>query len=292
MTSQPSKKEGVLYIVATPIGNLADMVPRAQEVLQTVDLIAAEDTRHSGKLAQHFNITTPMIAYHEHSEGSRDDYLLQQLLDGKHLALISDAGTPLISDPGYRLVRLARAHSIRVTPIPGACALVAALSASGLPSDRFSFEGFLPAKTGARLNTLNSLVRDERTLIFYEAPHRLLDSLRDFETAFGGEREMALARELSKTYETFLTGSIGQVRQRVEQDAQQQRGEIVLLLRGFDRPSAQSDLDDLSMRVVQVLIEEGLSVKQTASITARITGARKNQIYQWALSQSFDPPTV
>ncbi len=284
MNRQIHPEGGTLYIVPTPIGNLGDMVPRAVEILQTVDLIAAEDTRHSGKLLQHFNVTTPVMAYHDHSDQNRVETLLRRLREGEQIALISDAGTPLISDPGFRLVRNARQAGIRVTPIPGACALIAALSASGLPSDRFMFEGFLPAKSGARLKSLEQLGQEARTLIFYESPHRLLETLADMRQVFGSEREMVLAREISKTFETFLAGSIADVLSATLADTNQQRGEFVLMVHGFLMP-AQDSLDSEVQRVAKILIEEKLPVKQAAAITARLTGGRKNQIYQWLIGR-------
>ncbi len=286
MTSKQLSKEGVLYIVPTPIGNLGDMVPRAREVLQAADLIAAEDTRHSGKLLQYFNISTPMVAYHDHSDGGKEQYLLEQLASGKQIALISDAGTPLISDPGYRLVRLASERGIRVTPIPGACAAIAALSASGLPSDRFSFEGFLPAKTVARQKNLLALLRDTRTLIFYESPHRIVDALEDICAVLGGARRLVMAREISKTFETFLAGSALQVLERVTQDLNQQKGEIVLLIHGFEEQSNADALSAEAEKLMTVLLDEGLALKQAASIVARLTNEKKNRLYDWGLKQN------
>lgn len=274
---------GTLYVVSTPIGNLGDMVPRAIETLQTVALIAAEDTRHSSRLMSHFDIVTPMLAYHDHSDEQRTAELLTRLRAGEDIALISDAGTPLISDPGYRLVRTARLEGIKVVPIPGACALIAALSVAGLPSDRFAFEGFLPAKQAARRAQLASLARETRTLIFYEAPHRILECVQDIAEVFGAEREVVLARELTKTFETLLTASAAALAECIRQDPNQARGEIVLMVRGAD-PIA-SDIDVDTQRVMQILLEE-LPLKQAAAIGARLTGRKKNFLYQWALSQS------
>ncbi|WP_111643206.1 16S rRNA (cytidine(1402)-2'-O)-methyltransferase [Marinimicrobium alkaliphilum] len=274
---------GVLYVVATPIGNLGDMVPRAIEALQSASVIAAEDTRHSARLLAHFSITTQAVAYHEHSGPERTEQLLARLQAGETVALISDAGTPLVSDPGYRLVRAARQAGIRVVPIPGACALVAALSAAGLPSDRFAFEGFLPSKSGARRATLAALAAESRTLIFYEAPHRILATLQDIAEVVGPERELVLARELTKTFETLRGGPVAALAEWVAGDSDQQRGEIVLLMRGA--PAKKSgDLDAEAERVMGVLLEE-LPVKQAASIGARLTGLKKNRLYQWALDR-------
>ena len=275
---------GTLFVVATPIGNLHDMVPRAIETLQTVKLIAAEDTRHSGRLLAHFAIDTPTVAYHDHSDERRLEQLLGHLQNGEDLALISDAGTPLVSDPGYRLVRAARDRGIRVVPIPGACALTAALSASGLASDRFSFEGFLPAKAGARQRALEELAQEPRTLIFYEAPHRVLECLRDMQEAFGGEREAVLARELTKAHETVRNAPLAELVDFVAADSNQQRGEIVLLVQGAPK-RADAGLDAQSQRTMEVLLAE-LPLKQAASIGAKLTGLKKNFLYQWALDNS------
>lgn len=278
-----SLKETVLYVVATPIGNLGDMVPRAVEVLQTVDVIAAEDTRHSTRLLNHFNISTPLVAYHDHTDERQVEALISRLKSGECIALISDAGTPLVSDPGYRLVRRARQESIRVVPVPGACALIAALSASGLPSDRFSFEGFLPPKSGQRLNRLAPLVSEERTLIFYEAPHRIEDCLADMAQAFGEQREAAIAREITKTFETIRSGSLQELVDFVASDPNQRKGEMVVMVRG--KPKAQEQgLDVETERVMGILLKD-LSVKQASQIGAEITGVKKKALYQWALEQ-------
>lgn len=277
-----SAAQGTLYLVATPIGNLADMVPRAVETLQSVALIAAEDTRHSRRLLTHFDISTPCSAYHDHSDARATEALLARLRTGESVALISDAGTPLVSDPGYRLVRAARLAGIEVVPVPGPCALVAALSASGLPSDRFAFEGFPPAKSGARRRWLETLAAESRTLIFYEAPHRVLACLEDMETVFGPEREAVLARELTKTFETIRLAPLSELAAFVREDANQQRGEIVLMLAGTPARETTA-LDAEAERVMAILLEE-LPVKRAAALAAKITGAKKNALYQWALS--------
>ncbi|MFA0812095.1 16S rRNA (cytidine(1402)-2'-O)-methyltransferase [Microbulbifer epialgicus] len=275
--------QALLYIVATPIGNLADMVPRAVEVLQCADLVAAEDTRHSQRLFSHFNIDTPLMAYHDHSDNKRTDQILQRLEQGQTVALISDAGTPLISDPGYRLVREARERGIRVVPIPGACAFVTALSAAGLPSDRFSFEGFLPAKAGPRERVLQELAEDTRTLIFYEAPHRVADTLEAMANVFGAKREAVIARELSKAFETFQLMPLGELANWVRSDSNQQRGEIVLLVRGAER-RRDSELSTEAQRVMSLLLAE-LPPKKAAAIAAEITGVNKKVLYNWSLQQ-------
>ncbi|WP_444919722.1 16S rRNA (cytidine(1402)-2'-O)-methyltransferase [Microbulbifer sp. CnH-101-G] len=275
--------QALLYIVATPIGNLADMVPRAIEVLQCADLVAAEDTRHSQRLFSHFNIETPLMAYHDHSDDKRTGQILHRLEQGQTVALISDAGTPLISDPGYRLVREARERGIRVVPIPGACAFVAALSAAGLPSDRFSFEGFLPAKAGPRERALQELAGDNRTLVFYEAPHRVADTLQAMAEIFGAEREAVIAREVSKAFETFQLMPLGELVDWVRSDSNQQRGEIVLLVRGAER-RRDTELDGEAQRVMTLLLAE-LPPKKAAAIAAEITGVNKKTLYNWSLQQ-------
>ena len=281
MNTSANKPGGILYVVATPIGNLADMVPRAVETLQTVSLIAAEDTRHSSRLLAHFDIKTPTIAYHDHSDEHRTEQLISRLLKGENIALISDAGTPLVSDPGYRLVRKAREHGISVVPIPGACALVAALSAAGLPSDRFAFEGFLPAKQAARITQLESLASDTRTLIFYEAPHRILETLEDMLGVFGAEREVVIAREITKTFETIQGGNLATMVEWVAADSNQQRGEIVLMVHGASKLE-NAEISPEHERIMRVLLED-LPVKQAAILGAKITGLKKNFLYDWAL---------
>lgn len=282
--SGKSAPAGVLYVVATPIGNLGDMVPRAIETLQTVSLIAAEDTRHSSRLLNHFNINTPCIAYHDHSGEDRTENLVAKLEEGSSIALISDAGTPLVSDPGYRLVRLARQRGIKVVPVPGACAMVAALSAAGLPSDRFAFEGFLPAKQVARRTQLEALASDSRTLVFYEAPHRVLETLEDMRDIFGAERELVMARELTKTFETIKGDTLEAMSNWVAGDTNQQRGEIVLLVHGASKVDAE-EMSAEQQRVMKILLEE-LPVKQAAALGAKLTGLKKNFLYQWALAQT------
>lgn len=277
------KKESALYIVATPIGNLSDISYRALQVLRDVDLIAAEDTRHSAKLLQYHNIVTPSVSYHDHGTALQTERLVERLRLGQDIALIADAGTPLISDPGYRLVRLVRQQGINIVPVPGACALITALCASGLPSDRFVFEGFPPARRSGRIAVFHSLEKEERTIIFYESPHRILDSLQDMLTVFGGARRLVLARELTKAFETFIDGTIDRVIARVREDEDQRRGEFVLLLAGYDSAQAEDVPSDESRHVMTVLLEE-LPLKQAAALAAKITGEKKNRLYQWALS--------
>lgn len=268
---------GTLYIVATPIGNLQDMVPRALQILQQVDLIAAEDTRHSAKLMAHFGITTPLVSYHDHSREQDDERLLAPLREGRSVALISDAGTPLISDPGYRLVRKAMQQGVAVSPVPGACALTCALSVAGLPTDRFCFEGFLPAKASARRAALELLANEPRTLVFYEAPHRIVDTLTDMVAVLGPERVVTVAREITKTFETVRQQSLQEMLSWVAADANQQRGEIVLVVQGA--PPREVALSPEHERILHLLAAE-LPPKRAAALTAAITGADKRDLYQ------------
>ncbi len=278
--TEPDRKidGGTLYVVATPIGHLGDISTRAIEVLKQVDRIAAEDTRHSGRLLQHFAIQTPMLALHEHNERNSAPLLIEQLQAGQSIALISDAGTPLISDPGFNLVRLARQSGVRVVPVPGPSALVCALSAAGLATDRFVFEGFLPARAAARRNRLEQLVREPRTLVFYESSHRVVDSLADMVAVFGASRRAVLARELTKQFETIRQDELGALQQWVEADSNQQKGEIVVLVEGWSQPD-DDVLTAEAERILQVLLEE-LPVKTAAKLAARLTGLNKRDLYE------------
>lgn len=274
---------GTLYVVATPIGNLGDWSPRAREVLASVDLIAAEDTRHSRKLLQHFGIATPLTAVHAHNEQQRVEDLLERLRGGQSIALISDAGTPLISDPGFPLVRAALQGGARVSPIPGPSAAMAALSVSGLPSDRFTFEGFLPAKSSARRARLAELADEPRTLIFFEAPHRVLDSLRDMGAVLGREREATMAREITKTFETIRLDTLDALAAWVEEDKDQQRGECVILVRGAE-PVAKGEAAGISQEaLLRSLMAHGVPVKGAAAIAADLLGGSKKTYYQACL---------
>lgn len=275
---------GTLYVVATPIGNLDDMSARALKVLADVALIAAEDTRHSVRLLQHFGIDTPLAACHEHNERDEGGRFITKLLAGEDVALVSDAGTPLISDPGYHLVRQARAAGVSVVPVPGACALIAALSAAGLPSDRFIFEGFLPAKAAGRRARLEQVREEPRTLIFYEAPHRILECLEDMELVFGGDRPALLARELTKTFETLKGLPLADLRAFVAADSNQQRGECVVLVGGWTAPEGEQAISAEAQRVLDLLLAE-LPLKRAAALAAEITGIRKNLLYQAALDK-------
>ncbi|RYV03534.1 16S rRNA (cytidine(1402)-2'-O)-methyltransferase [Shewanella sp. OPT22] len=270
-----------LYIVPTPIGNLEDLTPRALEVLNQVSLIACEDTRHSGKLLKHFGVSTKTIAIHDHNERDRAAGVVEKLKNGGSIALISDAGTPLISDPGYHLVNYVREAGFDVIPLPGACAAITALSGSGLPSDRFSFEGFLPAKEKGRTDKLKALVDDPRTLIFYESPHRIIQSLQSMLNSFGADRQMVMARELTKTFETFLSGTVEEVLNKVESDSNQQRGEMVLMIHGAEA-AAQDALPVESIETLKILCTE-LPLKKAAALTAQIHGLKKNALYKHGL---------
>ena len=276
--------QGVLYIVATPIGNLDDMSRRARDVLAHVDLIAAEDTRHSRQLLAHFNISAPMQAYHDHNEAHKTPLLLEKLRAGQDVALISDAGTPLMSDPGYRLVRAAHENGIRVSPIPGPCAAIAALSAAGLATDRFYFAGFPPPRTTARRAFLDGLRKIPATLIFYESSHRIQASLADMAAQLGDGREVLLAREITKAFETLHKTTLGALLPWVKADENQRKGEFVIIVAGAE-PSTpiHGDLD--VEKLLAVLIEE-LPLKQASALAARISGLKKNQLYKMALEMS------
>jgi 16S rRNA (cytidine1402-2'-O)-methyltransferase len=276
-----SGRPGVLYVVATPIGNLEDLSPRAQKVLAEVDLVAAEDTRHSGTLLAHFGIKTRLISLHDHTEAARAAELIPRLLAGESVALISDAGTPLISDPGFDLVRAARQAGIMVSPIPGASALVAALSVSGLPTDRFVFEGFLPAKSAARRERLEALAAEPRTLVFYESVHRLQESLEDMAAVLGTHRNAVLARELTKLHEGVREAPLQALAGWAATDPAAGKGEVVLIVAGaaaVDGPALGAEAE----RVLKALLTE-LPVKQAAALAAAITGLKKNELYERAL---------
>jgi 16S rRNA (cytidine1402-2'-O)-methyltransferase len=276
-----SIEKSVLYIVATPIGNLKDVTYRAVEVLSQVDRIAAEDTRHSARLLKQYQIPTPCSALHEHNERQVAHSIIEKIRQGETWALISDAGTPVVSDPGYFLIKEAISQGVKVVPVPGPNAAIAALSASGMPSDRFVFEGFLPAKSAARQKHLHALAAESRTMLFYESPHRILDSLQDMQSVFGDERQMVFARELTKTYETIRQGTIAQILQWIANDTQQLKGEMVLIVAGAEKVSAGAL--GQAEEVLSVLLTE-LSVKQAAHLASLITGMKKNELYQRALA--------
>lgn len=276
-----SNDTGCLYVVATPIGNLGDITRRAVEVLSAVDLVAAEDTRHTRRLLQHLGIDRPLLSLHEHNERERMHALLERLRAGEQVALVSDAGTPLISDPGYPLVRACRAEGIRVVPVPGASALIAALSVAGLPTDRFRFEGFLPRRATARRERLQALATAPETLVFYESAHRIEESLADLCAVFGEAREAVLARELSKRHETLLDGTLGELLARVCADPDQRRGEFVLVIAGA---LAEAEGDEQALRALLAVLLEELPLKQASAIVARLSGEKKNRVYRLALA--------
>jgi 16S rRNA (cytidine1402-2'-O)-methyltransferase len=267
---------GTLHVVATPIGNLGDLSPRALEVLGSVDAVCAEDTRHTRQLLAHFGLERPLVALHQHNEDAQAAQLVARLQRGESLALVSDAGTPLVSDPGFRFVRAAREAGVRVSPVPGACAAIAALSVAGLASDRFAFEGFLPAKPGARRERLARLSAETRTLLFYEAAHRIEETLEDMVAAFGPERRAVLARELTKLFETVLDGSVEMLLAKVRNDANQRRGEFVLIVEGAG--------DDTDARIAEgrrlyAKLGEHLPPSTAAKLAAELSGAPRKALY-------------
>lgn len=275
---------GTLYVVATPIGNRADITRRALDVLAAADRILAEDTRHSGALLATLGIATPLLSLHEHNEAAQTGAVVGRLLAGETLALISDAGTPLISDPGFRVVRAARQAGIPVVPVPGPSALIAALSAAGLPTDRFVFEGFLPAKAPARRARLQELAVETRTLVFYESSHRIQACVDDLVAFFGPARHAVIARELTKAFEQIQGAPLQELRAWLAADPNRSRGEFVVLVQGAE-PPAGTDVAPEAQRVLAVLLRE-LPVKQAASLAAEITGVRRNALYQWALEHA------
>jgi 16S rRNA (cytidine1402-2'-O)-methyltransferase len=276
-----TSRKGVLYVVATPIGNLQDISERAIATLKSVYRIAAEDTRHSARLLSHYGIDTPMVAVHEHNEREITPRLLDMLAAGNDLAMISDAGTPLISDPGYCLVRAARAAGFRMVPVPGPAACIAALSVAGLPADHFVFEGFLPTRETARRRRLEELKRESRTLVFHESSHRIAECLGDMAEILGGDRPAVIARELTKVFETIESGGLASLLAWLQADPNQQRGEFVVLVQG-NPPAGDSALDEATQHVLSVLMAE-LPLKQAAALAAKITGLSRNELYAQAL---------
>ncbi len=283
---QTDPKPGTLYIVATPIGNLEDMTFRAVRILQTVDIIAAEDTRHTGKLLQHFQVKTPQVSYHEHNRHSRIPELLEHLGNGKAIALVTDAGIPLISDPGYELVKACIEVLVPVVPIPGASAAITALSAAGLPTDRFVFEGFLPAKTQQRHEHLESLQTESRTLIFYESPHRLQETLQNLAENFGSNRQIVLARELTKLHEEFLRGTIAEAIAHYQN--REPQGEYTLVVAGI--PPDQPHLSEAELKgELAAIMSQGISRSQASRQLAKVTSLPRRHLYQLALAiKTFD----
>ena len=275
--------EGTLFIVATPIGNLGDLSPRARDVLAAVDLVAAEDTRVAGRLLSHFGIATKLTALHEHNEESKAPSLIEALKSGKSVAIVSDAGTPLVSDPGYRVVRLARDAGLTVSPVPGPSAAVAALSVSGLPTDRFAFEGFLPARKAARRERLGVLRSEVRTLVFFESVHRVAEAVADLADAFGADRAAYIGREISKLHEQCVTASLSELTAMLADGRIPLKGEFVIVTAGATDAAG----DDRAAAAAETLLRELIAVlpgRQAVDIVARATGAGRNELYQRMLA--------
>lgn len=280
--NQAEYSSGILYIVPTPIGNLSDITQRALDVLSIVDIIAAEDTRHTGKLLQHFGIQSRLFSLHDHNEQQKSDLLIAKLQQGLQVALVSDAGTPLINDPGYHLVNRCRKVGVRVVPLPGPCAAITALCAAGLPSNRFCYEGFLPAKTKARRDALRAISTETRTLIFYESTHRILDTLADMVIELGETRQIVLAREITKTWESFYSAPAAELLAWVKADDNRRKGEMVVIVAG--NSSVAEVLPPEALRTLALLQAE-LPLKKAAALTAEIHGLKKNNLYRYALAQ-------
>jgi 16S rRNA (cytidine1402-2'-O)-methyltransferase len=278
--SETTLTPATLYIVATPIGNLGDISQRAIDILTQVDVIACEDTRHTGKLLSAFSIKNKTMSLHDHNERQRQDQVASMLQEGKTIALVSDAGTPLISDPGFHLVRHCRSLGLQVSPIPGACAAISALSVAGLPTDRFSFEGFLPSKSGARQATLTALADESRTMVFYDAPRRAIDTVQDIVATLGGERYIVIARELTKTFETIHSDTAENLLAWLEQDANQLKGEMVLIIEGYK--AAENEISAEVINTLKLLLAE-MKPKKACAIAAEIYGVKKNALYEVAL---------
>lgn len=270
-----------LYIVPTPIGNLSDITLRALDVLKSVDCIAAEDTRHSGLLLQHYQIKAPMLALHDHNEQQRASLLIQRIQQGQSIALISDAGTPLISDPGFHVVKACQDAGVRVVPLPGPCAAITALSASGLPTDKFVFEGFLPVKEKAKADRLHALTDETRTMVFYESPRRVIETLTAMFKQWG-ERQVVIARELTKTFETIQTLPLSDMIVWLGDDANQTKGEFVVMVAGIREDSER--LPAAALKTLTLLMAD-LPLKKAAALTAEIYDVKKNALYEWGLSQ-------
>lgn len=280
MNSSSKNLAGTLYIVATPIGNLFDISERAKQALANADVVACEDTRHTSKLLQHLGLKKKLMSLHEHNEHERIDQVAQRLNAGENIALVSDAGTPLISDPGYPLVQALRQQGLQITPIPGASAIITALSAAGLATDRFTFEGFLPHKTGAKRDKLEALLHEPRTMVFYEAKHRILTTLALMAEVFGEARDACVARELTKTFETFYSGSLGDILEQLNEDANQQKGEFVVMVAGNPHPQEAKAVH--TDKLLRLLVAE-LPPKKAAAIVAAVTGENKKDLYNQVL---------
>ena len=270
---------GTLFIVAKPIGNLKDITLRALEILEMVDWIGSEDTRHSVHLLRHYGINKPLISVHDHNEQQRKTELLLKLQKGENGALISDAGTPLINDPGYHVVTFMRENGINVVPLPGCSAIVAALSAAGMPTDKFSFEGFLPAKTQKKHNALALVVEEKRTMVFYESPHRIMETLSVMAEVFGKQRKMTVAKELTKQFERFISGSIQEVIDILIENSDWVRGEFVIIVQGGEKIVVVEDYEPL----MHILIQQSLPVKQISEIVSAQYGVKKKIVYQAVL---------
>ena len=279
---------GKLYVVATPIGNLADFSFRAIEVLKQVDLIAAEDTRHARLLLQHYGINKPLISLHQHNEDKASQGLVDRMLAGESIALVSDAGTPLLSDPGLPLVKLAKQQLVEVSPIPGACALIAALSASGMALSRFSFEGFLPRTSSARKNFFQEKLNDTSTWAFYESSHRIQAALEDMLSVFPADHQIVIAREITKLHETIVKDSLANLLLRVQNEENMRKGEFVVIVDGVTVTEESQDISDEEMRILSLLLKQ-CSIKTAVALAVEITGQRKKLLYQAALDLQRQP---
>ncbi|WNC72956.1 16S rRNA (cytidine(1402)-2'-O)-methyltransferase [Thalassotalea psychrophila] len=278
--SQITVNSSTFYVVATPIGNLLDLSQRAIDVLSQVDIIACEDTRHTGRLLSAYNIKNKTLSLHDHNERQRQEYIADLLKQGKSIALVSDAGTPLISDPGFHVVRHLREQNLPVVPVPGACAAIAALSVAGLPTDRFTFEGFLPSKSGARQAKLSELASEPRTMVFYDSPRRAIDTVQDINDVLGGERQIVIARELTKTFETIHADTAENILAWLNEDSNQLKGEMVLIIEGAHIDP--NDIPEVAIKTLKLLLAE-MKPKTACAIAAEIHGVKKNALYQIAL---------
>lgn len=286
MQENNSAQKGILYIVATPIGNLADISRRAVETLSSVDRVCAEDTRNTRKLLSHLGIKKPLVALHDHNERQKIDSVAKWLLEGDDIALVSDAGTPLISDPGYHLVKSLREMEFEIIPIPGACAIITALSAAGLATNKFCFEGFLPAKEAGRKQALLANYDSPYTQVYYESSHRIIHSIATMLAVFGGEKKVVLARELTKLYEQFFHGTLGELYDWLLADKMHQKGEFVIMLAATEVDKKDKDNFDSSVKQTLAILMEELPLKQAAKITAKLTGQSKNTLYKQGLKMN------